>query len=144
MIFPQWRVSQYYFVDRLLVEILCMFISTTTPDFVQKNIDLRRFILNKQSKFFPDNIRVYAYYNRTGTMKSSGISGLLNIPETVRTFAEIVFPPYGYYMGLESPPTRNDLHDITFFTSYSYNDFVDVSLRLPVMKPHEYLPGRFV
>jgi hypothetical protein len=58
-------------------------------------------------------------------------------------YSEISFPPFGYILTEDSPPPDRRLVDISFFAQYGYNDWVDISLRLPVLPIYSWLPGDF-
>ena len=56
------RVSVQSLSVAVLKQVVCMFFSVNGPRFRTKQTDLVKFVLDKESKSFPNNVRVYAFY----------------------------------------------------------------------------------
>jgi hypothetical protein len=129
---------------RVIKQIICMFFSTNGPKFHKAHPDLIKFVLDKEANNIRPEIRIYTYYNLGGTSRQSGVACLFKVDQNrYHIFSEIGFFPLGYVMTLESEVPDNRPVDISFFASYSYNDFKEFSLRLPVLPISTYLPGDY-
>lgn len=142
---PSLYYTYHIFPLRILKQIICMFFSANPPTFRQVQSDLVRFILNRQQKYLSPKIKFYAYISTSDRSRQSGVTGSLSIEEGrgTRVFSEISFPPLGYVMCIESDPPDDRLVDITFFAQYSYNEWNDVALNLPVLPVYTWVPGDF-
>jgi hypothetical protein len=121
-----------------------MFFSTNGPKFHEAHPDLVKFVLDKEAKNIRPEIRIYTYYNLGSASRQSGVAGLVKVDQNrYHIFSEIAFFPLGYVMTLESEVPDNRPVDISFFANYSYNDFKEFSLRLPVLPIYTYLPGDY-
>jgi hypothetical protein len=121
-----------------------MFFSTNGPEFREVHPELVKFVLNRESKYIRPEIRIYTYYNLGGTSRQSGVAGLIKLDKSCyHNFCEIAFFPLGYVMTIESEVPDDRPVDISFFGNYSYNDWKEISLRLPVLPIYTYLPGDY-
>jgi hypothetical protein len=139
----------HLFPLRVFKQIVCMFFSANGPGFRAANQELVRFVLNRDHKYIDPKIRIFAYYTNSGRSRQAGITGMLELDELnmgvarSHVFSEISFPPFGYILAANSPPPDRRLVDISFFAQFGYNDWVDISLRLPVLPIYSWLPGDF-
>jgi hypothetical protein len=58
-------------------------------------------------------------------------------------YSEVAFPPFGYILTVDGKPLEARLADISFFSRYSYNQWTDIALRLPVFPLYTGIPGDF-
>ena len=146
--YTEGEPSLYYqfsiFPLRVIKQIICMFFSANGPKFHDAHPDLVKFVLNKDDKYIKQEIRIYTYFSLGGISRQSGIAGLLNLNKRCHhLFSEIGFFPLGYVMTIESEVPDNRPVDISFFANYSYNDFKEISLRIPVLPLSTYFPGDY-
>lgn len=129
---------------RVIKQIACMFFSVNSPSFQKAQPDLVRFVLNRESRFLPGNLRIFTFYAVGESSRQTGVSGLLNIYDSGRnsTFAEITFPPFGYVLTFDRPPDDR-MVDISYFGRYRYNDYSEITLKLPVFPTISYFPGDY-
>jgi hypothetical protein len=126
-----------------------MFFSVNNPRFQQAQPDLVRFVLNREVRQFPPDVRIYAFYTLSNRMRSSGassaIQGFGSGNSTLHVFSEIAFPPFGFVMTLgDTPPPRPDLVNISGFAQYAYRDWrTGISMKLPVMSIYTGFPGDY-
>ena len=134
---------------RVLKQIVCMFFSVNNPRFQQAQPDLVRFVLNREVRLFPPDVRIYAFYTLSNRMRSSGassaIQGLGSGNSRLHVFSEIAFAPFSFVMTLgDTPPPRPDLVDISGFSQYGYRDWrTGISMKLPVMSIYTAFPGDY-
>lgn len=57
--------------------------------------------------------------------------------------SEISYPPFGYVLTIDSEPPDNRLYEITHFSTYGYQDFKIMTLKLPVLPTHLGYPGDY-
>jgi hypothetical protein len=146
---PTLTILYRLFPLRVLKQIVCMFFSVNGPTFQAAQRELVRFVLNRESREFPKNIRIYCFYTYTNRSRSSRVTGMVQGLGTSKsrtmTFSEMTFPPFGFVMTVAgSPPPRDDLFDITWFSEFAYRDWRDiVQLRLPVKSIYTGFPGDY-
>jgi len=62
---------------RALKQVVCMFFSVNGPAFHARHPDLVRFVLNKESRDFPRDVSIYAFYTFSNRMRMAGVSGVV-------------------------------------------------------------------
>lgn len=131
---------------RTIKQIACMFFSANSPRFREVHPGLERFVRDRDARYLPPEVRIYAFYTLADRSRSAGVTGLLDgSGPSVRslTFSEITFPPFGFVMTFDSPPPDERLFDISGFSQFSYNDWRPIAMRLPIMPIYTYLPGDY-
>ena len=129
---------------RVLKQIICMFFSTNGSNFQKIHPDLVRFVLNRDEMHLKPKVKIYTYFNISPRSRQTGMVGLLNLnARSFSLFSEIAFPPFGYVMAIDSAPHDDRLVEISFFSHCRYNDWKDISLRLPIFPIYTYLPGDY-
>lgn len=132
---------------RVIKQIATMFFSACGPGFHEKHPELVRFVLNKEMLQVPERIRFYTFFqdpNKSTGSRQSGVSGVLNLERArPHVFSEIVFPPYGFIMMLDTPPIDQRLCDITHFGEFAHRTRSIRHLRLPVLPIVSWLPADF-
>ncbi len=120
-----------------------MFFSCNPPEFQRAHTELVKFVLDREQKYLNPEIRIYAFYCVSEYSRSSAVSGRGTLRGDINTFSETTFPPFGYVLSLDSPTIDKRLVDITHFSTYTYNEFKDITLRLPVLPVYTYIPGDY-
>lgn len=141
----------YYYKVRplnVIKQIVTMFFSVLGPDYHKRNLDLVRFVLNREEQGLPPDVRFFTYYN-AGTphdkLRYAPPMYKMNIETGLHSmFSEITFPPFGYVMvmGNTEPPDPS-LVDITYFSRFRYNAVREITLQLPTMPTHLRMPGDY-
>jgi hypothetical protein len=124
-----------------------MFFSVNQPEFAQDNQELVKFVLNRETTYLPPKIKIYCSL-MTGTWsRSSGISVIGKLRDVGGMdriiLSEITFPPFVYVMTIGSAPPDERLTEITWFSSYEYNQFDIIYPRFNVLPVNYYLPGDY-
>jgi len=129
---------------RVIKQITCMFFSVNGTRFRQVHPELEKFVLDRNRRHLPHNVRVYTFYAVGNFFRHSSVSGLINITNTSKTsiFSEITFPPFGYVMAFGRPP-EGAMLDISYFSSFDYNTYRPMTLRIPVLPVVTYIPGDY-
>ncbi len=130
---------------RVIKQIVCMFFSVNSSGVLRNTKpELAKFVLDKQRKYLPDDVRIYAFYAVGSAMRQSPLWGKFKTSGTFRKslFSEITFIPFGYVLGFDDPPD-SALLDISFFARYRYDDYEPLHLRLPVLPVVSYFPGDY-
>jgi hypothetical protein len=143
---PNLVYLNYLLPLRILKQVIAMFFSVNADTFGEANPELVRFVLDRDRKYLSPGYRFFIYYNTTGRFRFSGIVGQMNVltPGAKPTImSEITFPPFGYLMTLDSEPPDNRLYEITHFSSYDYDEFKVMTLKLPVLPTHLAYPGDY-
>jgi 5-methylcytosine-specific restriction endonuclease McrA len=134
---------------RVLKQVVCMFFSVNGPLFQKHQPDLVRFVLNRQSRMFPANARVYAIYAVSDRSRAAGITGLARgldgTNPSLHVFSEVTFPPFGFVMTLDdSPPPVAGLCEISSFSHFEYRDWrAAISMKLCAMPIYTAFPGDY-
>ncbi len=141
---PNLIYLNYLFPLRVIKQIITMFCSACGPDLVDAHPELTKFVLNRDYYNLNPIFRFFVFYNIEGRIRQSGVSGSLNTLTSERfIFSEIVFPPYGYVMTINSGPPDPRLVEIGFFSRYRYNDHDIKAMRLPLLPSHSHFPGDY-
>jgi hypothetical protein len=64
-------------------------------------------------------------------------------PCGMNCFSELAFPPFGYVITKEEMPPDKRLQDITFFSRFSFNDWKQISLKLPLLPVASWIPADY-
>ena len=111
-----------------------MFFSMDTLPLRQEHPDLVKFILNPEERFISPKYRFFCYYNIEGNPRHKGYSVMSDISKNqIYHLAEIAYPPLGYVWTIGSPPPDPRLTEITPFASYQYTDWIEISMKFPVL-----------
>lgn len=125
----------------ILKQALSMFMSIDTSDQLLNLEGLSSFILDKDSKALPDDLRVFIYHTTTKQVRNGW--GMARTEKGYHTLGEITFPPFGIVYTLNSEPTRNDFFEITDFKDYNFNQTTQARLYIPFLTPKTYIPGLY-
>jgi hypothetical protein len=133
---------------RVIKQIVCMFFSANSSGFREVHPVLERFVLSKEAKHLPPDIRVYVGYLLSNRSRTAGITGSIQFDESsgtsrLRTYSEISFPPFSYILSVNSPPPEHPMLDISFFAQYGYDEFITLQLPIPVLSVYTPFPGDF-
>jgi len=143
---PTLFYLHYMLPLRILKQIVCMFLSLNGPGFSSLSPELRRFVLNKESKYLSPKYRFFTYYNLEGRFRYLGVSvrGIFGTSFETLPMSELSFPPLGYLMTLDGKnPGDKRLCEITHFSRYSYNEFQVMESKMAVLPTHLYFPGDY-
>lgn len=133
---------------RVLKQVVCMFFSINSPLFHTRQPDLVRFVLNKEEKNFPADVRFYAFYTLSDRSRTASVSGVLkglgSSSSSVHVFSEVTFPPFGFVMTLgNSPPPQSGFCEISSFSKFDYRDCRTFTMKLPLMPIYTLFPGDY-
>jgi hypothetical protein len=126
-----------------------MFFSVNNSSFQKAHPDLVRFVLNRDSRQFPTNVRIYAFYTLSNRMRASGASGMMrgfgSGNSTMHVFSEIAFAPFGFVMALGDTPSPDArFMEIGGFSQFGYRDWrAGISMKLPLMPIYTVFPGDY-
>jgi len=109
-----------------------------------KHPDLRSFVLDPRKEHMESNICVYAFLNKSGRMRSTGIASKINT-EVHKTYliSELTSVPFGYLMTIGSDLPDKRLIDISFFAKYNINDWKEFWFRFPVLPIYSFIPADY-
>lgn len=140
--FDKAKITFEIYPLRVLKQILCMFMSANDPAFQNKNPTLAKFILNKEEKFLNEVFSIYVFLNFSNYSRQSAITGTIS-DEGNKIFSEIVFPPFGYLLTVESNPPTKSAMKINFFSEFDYNQKAELTLDMNHLGISNYLPGTY-
>jgi hypothetical protein len=133
---------------RVIKQIICMFACANGPEFRRTKPELTHFVLNREERHLPDEVRVFAFYSIGDRSRSSGLAGLLTGLGTSASkrhlLSETTFPPFGFVLSLDSPAPDERLTDITYFAdNYQHDETRSLWLRMPVLPVYTIYPGDY-
>jgi hypothetical protein len=132
---------------RIVKQVAVMFFSACGPGFHKRYPDLVRFVLNRDERNVPHDLRIYAYLvdpARSSAFRQSGATGVVNFDRPgANMFAEIAFAPFGFIMSMRGTAPRLDLCDITDLGQEPFHRKGTWFLKLPVLPVVSWLPGDF-
>ena len=129
---------------RVLKQIVCIFMSANGAQFADKHPDLVKFVLSKHAQFIMPTTKIYAYYSVSPRVRTTGVAVSGDFSSgSFRVMSEFAFVPFGYLMTFDSDPPDRRLCDITGFSKFSYDDWQEIHVRLPVLPIYTYFPGDY-
>lgn len=115
----------------LIKQISAMFMCLNQELLEKKDYEtLRDFVMNKDSKQFPNQLKIYIY-NYVGKPKFIGLQVAYKNGKIVRC-SEIDFYPFGFQMTFNSEPASEYIQDITAFCNYDYNQVKNIKIALQI------------
>jgi hypothetical protein len=118
--------------------------SANGEGFAESHPDLVKFVLSKRAQFINPTTRIYAYYSVSPRVRKTGVAASGSFDGgRFRVMSEFAFVPFGYLMTFNSTPPDERLCDITDFNRFSYDDWQEVHIRLPILPIYTYFPGDY-
>jgi hypothetical protein len=131
---------------RIVKQVVTMFFSACGPNLRLQFPHLVRFVLQRDERYMPHDLRVFGYLMHpedTGGSRQSGMSGVIKDYAKQHIFAEIAFPPFGFLLTNDRNPIHPTLLDITFLSHAPYFLRDTIFLKLPVLAVNTWFPGDF-
>ena len=133
--------SNKLYFQRIIKQILCMFLSTIQPEYAMTFNDIREYVLNKESTTFNDKkYRISMYLLKKYEISHSGVVRVLvreNNKIVIREVAVMNLYPIGFI--LEINPIEKvipDTTDITKFTTLKYNEIQNVVMTFSIIEKY--------
>lgn len=128
-------------LNRILKQILSMFVAMNEEWFGEKYSDILAFIKNPNSKNLPEKFRVYMYLNNGTQYRYIPFMVHGNFKENeIVNLCELAFPPYGYVLTIDSKKNFNHLAEITHFKTFDTNEKVNRLLKVAKLETNVHLP----
>lgn len=132
----------------VLKQVSTMAVAMLSPNVIDRHLELRRFILNRDSRYMPSEYAIFAYLTVSDTARMESEIGVLstNTGEVTYVYAEVAFPPFGFIAIPRKallPPAKireHRLYPIDWFTYYEYDETETVQLRLPGLSVQTQYP----
>lgn len=130
---------------RIIKQVLCMFVSTMHPEFLDANKELRKFILDKNStNLDKTKYRISMYALKEHKTQWSGLNAMIS-GNNVRMIAVMDLHPLGFILELD-PKEENFkyVQDITnLATDYDYNVKGTLHMELNILERNTLYPCDF-
>lgn len=141
---PTLIYMNYLFPLAILKQIVTMFFSVNTAEFRLAQPYLVDFVLDRERKYLPPDIRFYTYYTLGSKTRSVGVAGQIKLGSSqINVMSEIAFPPFGYLMTFGDTIADSRVVEITRFARYNYGEFEVLSIQLPILETHTPFPGDY-
>ena len=132
-----WLDTNKLYFQRIIKQILCMFLSTIQPEYAMEFEDMREYVLNKNSTVFNDKkYRISMYLLKNYEISHSGILGFLlnnNGQTIIRKVAVMNLYPIGFILEIDPPKTEiEDTTNITKFTTLKYDELQNVVMTFTI------------
>lgn len=138
----------HIFPLRVIKQVAAMMLAVNGPGFQRAQPDLVRFVLSKESRYWPNSAGyLYMAYLDGTTSRQVGVSAQLSIEEGLECLflSEMSFRPFSFILSHEGPLRNHRLLDITPFAHRSYNEWTTLHFRAPLLTlPDSPLPGMFL
>lgn len=163
--FVQWTKQGFDWIDRLqstsiislpyyiqplnvLKQVLSMALAMSAEASAPYHRDLRQFVLTNRMRHLPQKYRVHVYFNPNGQPRFASGMAITKVGDdggSNYVEAEIALPPFGYCVttpvgNYRSLADSTGLYEMTWFSSYSYNEWTNIHLRIPLRETHESFP----
>lgn len=133
--------SDKLYFQRIIKQILCMFLSTIQPEYAMKFKDIREYVLNKDEISFDTNkYRISMYLLKEYEISHSGVMKLLiedNGKAVIRKVAIMNLYPIGFI--LEIDPFDKEMYDttnITKFTTLKYEELQKIVMTFSITEKY--------
>lgn len=131
----------YLFPLRILKQIITMFFSINSAQFCDAHPELVKFVLDKDKKCLSQQYRFFVHYNISRRFMNIGLGARVDTKtRNICVFSAMNYFPYGYVMTFDSSPPDTRLVEITHFSTYSYNEFKIMEIKLPVLATNSKFP----
>jgi hypothetical protein len=129
---------------RVFKQIVSMFLSANSGGFGEKQDDLARFILDKESREFPSGLGIYGFVTTSRLRRMSPITARADLfAGKVYAFSEIAFPPLGFVMTSNSSPPDFLLCSMNHLADYRYNDDIAVPVCLAKLEVNSWMQADY-
>jgi len=126
----------------VLKQILMMFVALESSGHLIKQPKLQSFLMERENKEMPKNIRVFAYMTSEISLRNA--LSFSNMDGYMRTFGEISFNPFGFHIAIDSPPINRPYCEISNFSEFDFNQSSNIILPLQYLIPKLYFPGVYL
>ncbi len=128
--------------NKLLKQVISMFLAINTPEFSETNYDLSRFVLDPDTTELKEKYQIYTYLNTKGKTRYIPMTMVGNLKEGSSSFCtEITFPPCGFVLCLNPTTKSNELlRNITHFKSTEPNKKYNVDIKINKLETHLPFP----
>lgn len=130
---------------RIIKQILCMFVSTMHPEFLDANQELREYILDKDSQNLDKTkYRISMYALKEHRNQWSGLNVMFS-ENSLRTVAYMDLYPLGFILELNPSEEKfKYVQDITnIATDYEYNFKGTIHMTLNILERNTIFPADF-
>lgn len=132
----------------VLKQIIVMTLAMTSEVTIPYHEELRWFALDREQKYLPPQYNVYSYLTATTKPRFESGMAVLNARTGAMNYidAEIAFPPFGYCMTStrrrerRSMAEETGLYDMGWFSTFEYNLWTTVYLRMPKLQANTPFP----
>lgn len=137
----EFKIKNFYPL-RFFKQVFSMFASTFSEQFISQNIELKKFLLDKDYNILDTNkYRISIYILKTTKNAWTGINILGDSNKnTIRKVANLDLFPLGFEFEI-NPMEESDNVDISqFANNYKYDDKIDLKIVLPVRERNSIFP----
>lgn len=125
---------------RIIKQIITMFCSKFPESFLDKNTDLREFILNsKATKIDTSKFRISMYFNKYPITQFMGIT-ILGTNNGIREISTMDIYPFGFVFEINPKPICSELDITEFANKYKYDEKKTIQIDLPVYERNTIIP----
>lgn len=129
---PSLILPNFIFPLKVFKQIMAIFCSLYA-DLTIQHPGITPYILDTTNRNFPKNLRVFTYYQAPGNMYRYIPIAIIREPRRrLLEVSEISYPPLGYVLSLNGEVPNGELYEITYFSKYASNHWVDLFHRIPV------------
>lgn len=133
---------------RVIKQVAAMMLAVNGPGFQKAQPDLVRFVLSKESRYWPTSAgQLYMAYLEGTTARQVGMAAMLSVEEGLDSvfFSEMSFRPFTFILSHHGPLRNRRLLNITPFAQRSFNEWTTLHFQAPVLTlPESPLPGMFL
>jgi hypothetical protein len=125
--------------NRILKQIVSMFIGIHDTRFGQQYPELIEFVKNPDSTELNSRFRILTYLNTKGMYRYSEFM-VTYMNGNIIKCSEITFPPFGYVLLIDNNLEYQHLLDITTFKNVAPNVEMNIDLKIRKLETHRPLP----
>jgi len=135
---------------RVFKQIVTIFCSYCPSGFFRKEYpSITRYLLSKEERCFPDDIRIFAFFPlfEDGLIiRTSGLISKMYFDNDGNShnynLSEFIFPPLGFFLTTGKAKIPN-MYDLTFFNNFNYEDKIEIHFDIPFYPIVGWFPGDY-
>jgi len=134
---------------RVFKQIVTIFCSYCPSGFFRKEYPaMARYILSKEERCFPDDIRIFAFFPLFEDGLITRTSGLISKMSFDGEkpygyhLSEFIFPPLGFFLTTGKVKIPN-MYELTFFNNFNYEDKIEINFNTPLYPIVGWFPGDY-
>jgi hypothetical protein len=130
---------------RVAKQMVSMFLAAQEEFDLARWSALRAFVLRRDAKLLPGQLRIYLYRNVSSYGRVASLSGLASLAGAfpMAAVSEVAWPPVGLVFALEPHALLEGMKEVTEWGTYGFKDRADFAFSVPNLRVATHYPLGF-